>query len=334
MTLLAFEGFEMGDGPVTQAWIGSSFWGVTASGTRFGYGQAGTSSANSVIGPKCAFTASSQVFVGIAVKVGTSVPGFSFMADSGATEHVRVSCAADGSVAVTRAGTALAGGTLPAGTLVTGWNYIEATAVISDTVGLVKIRVNGSATDALSISGLDTRNAGTSTNIDAIAIAGNAVTSTQYDDMYVCNSLGSINNTFLGDVRVYSLAPTGAGNYTQFVPSTGANWAAVDEQPYSATDYVGSPTSGNRDSYVLTDLPATVGTVFGTREELVAAKSDAGAASIKQSLRIASTDYDGSALTLGTTYVGFITVRETNPNTAAAWTPAGVNGAEIGVVVT
>ncbi|HSN12845.1 MAG TPA: hypothetical protein VLS51_12130, partial [Propionibacteriaceae bacterium] len=228
------------------------------------------------------------------------------------------------------------GGTVLASTVISPlsiWRYIEAAVTISDTVGTVEVHLDGSATPILSFTG-DTKNAGTNTTIDACALYGvNSGNSPYFDDWYVCDTAGTINNTFLGDVRVYTLAPNGAGNYTQFVPSTGSNYTCVDEQPYNTTDYVGSPTTGNRDSYALTDLPATVATVFGTSEIAVVEKSDAGAAAIKQSMRVGLTDYDTAATNLATSWTSLRNLRETNPNTGVAWTAAGVNGAEMGVTV-
>jgi hypothetical protein len=325
------DGFDLGD--FYLRYPGAFF--ATATSTRFGYGMGARSTG------KWGFsiTPSAEVIFGAAVNNGGNMdPNMYFQGDSGATIHIAVRLNQDGSVQVRRGGDAGAViASAPAGSVPgLGWHYMECRVIISDTVGVVEVRMDGSSTPVINFSG-DTRNGGTSTNIDYLGGSGSGATGyNEWDDMYVVDTLGAINNTFLGDVRVYTLAPNGNGAYSQFVGSDGNsvdNYLLVDEAPYNTADYVGSPTTGQRDSYLLTDLPATVATVFATQSRAIVAKSDAGAASIKQSIRVAATDYDTAATVLSTTWIDLVTLYETNPNTGVQWTAAGVNGAEIGVVV-
>ena len=51
-----------------------------------------------------------------------------------------------------------------------------------------------------------------------------------FSDLYVCDSTGAANNSFLGDVRVVCVFPNGAGASTQFTPNgAGTNWQCVNE---------------------------------------------------------------------------------------------------------
>lgn len=328
MTLLVMDGFDVGD-ITLRGYTQLPGYSLTTT-TRFSYGRACAMNSGLF---KISFTASSKVICGFAVDVTGGAGQFWMYGDSGATAHIEVAWGTDGSLVASRAGTALTGGTLPAGTLAAGWNYIEVAGVVSDTVGVIEVRLNGSSTSAINITGADTKSGGTATTIDAVGFIRSSGT-VSIDDLYIANDSGSANNTFLGDNRIYTLAPDGNGNYSQLVGSDADstnNYQLVDEIPYSTTDYVGSPTSGNRDSYTLTDLPANVSTVRAVQEVAIAAKTDAGAQSLKQTVRISSTDYETAATALSTSYSTLRNLRETNPNTTSAWTASDVNGMEIGV---
>ena len=328
MALLHMDGFDMGDGALRYPNGSGSGTNTT---TRFSYGRSIISSGSAQIA-KDIVSGSTAVISGFAMNNQSG--SISFFSDAGATQHITVVFGSTGNIDVRRGNT---GGTILASATSaysSGWNYFEVRCIISDTVGEVQVRVNGSASNTINLTSSDTKNGGTLTSIDRVSLYGNS--QAQFDDWYIIDTTGSLNNTYLGDCRVYTLAPSGNGNYSQFVGSDGNstdNYLLVDEQPYSTGDYTGSATSGNRDSYVMTDLPGTATTVFGVNEVSVVFKSDAGAATMKQLLRISATDYESSAVTLSTSPSVITTLRETNPNTSAAWTPAGVNGAEAGARV-
>jgi hypothetical protein len=326
------DGFELADQAIRYPGPPA---GSTYTSTRFGYGRCWAQGGGGEL--LKSITAASVAIAGAAFKVASGQTAYlSFWGDSGATRHVTVAVKGDGSIEVRRgttSGTLLT--SLGAGTVTSdAWCYVEARVTIADSGGTVKVRINGSGTNAIDFTG-DTKNGGTGTNIDQVSLGSGASTAF-VDDWYVADTTGSVNNDFLGDVRVLTLAPSGNGNSSQLTGSDGNstdNYALVDEQPYSASDYVGSATTGHKDTYALTDLPGTVTTVHAVQEVAVVAKSDAGAASIKQVLRSGGTDYATSATSLGTSYATIANLRETDPATATAWTTSGVNSAEAGVEV-
>lgn len=331
MTLLHMDGFDLSDNIIALNYAGAPSLFSGSSSTAFGYGRSCGSGSN-VAALMKSLSASSKVISGIRVLAGNG-GGLAFYGDGGTTLHVYFFLTSAGTLTVYRGGgTTLASASVsPAGY----WHYIEVAVTISDTVGTVEVRIDGASTPVINFSG-DTKNGGTNTTIDACALYTASSSASYFDDWYICNDQGTTNNNFLGDVRVYTLAPNGNGNYSQFVGSDADstnNYQLVDEQPYSTTDYVGSATSGNRDSYALTDLPANVTTVFGTQAHAIVAKADAGLQSIKQVIRVNSTDYETAATVLGSSYVSLFDLREQNPNTSAAWTPSDINGVEIGVRV-
>lgn len=331
MTLLWFDGLESKE---TSLYTITSFSSFAAStDTRFSYGSSMQRNAGTP-GMKLALTASSQMFAGGAWKSDQNLTAISFWGDSGATQHILINLTqSTHTISIARGGTTLA--TSAAGVWQDNvWFYIEASCTVADSGGTVEVRINGNSTPVVSFTG-DTKNAGTSTNIDAVQweIGANGTTS-KVDDIYACNSSGSSpSNTFLGDVRVASLFPTGAGSSTGLTASTGSNWQTVDESPAVSTDYSGSPTSGARDTYATDDLPSGASTVYGARLCTFMHKSDAGAKSMKPAIKVGANVYYGATQALPTTMGRFDDTFLMSPATSSAWTVSEINGAEIGAEV-
>jgi hypothetical protein len=325
MSLLFMDGFDAGD--IAAKWsIASGTWNYTAS-TRFGSG--GAASVGSAGTTLKSFTASAQIFLGCAVLVSnlTNRTLFTLRADSGSTVHLKLVAQVDGSLALQRNTTTIAT-TSPASITQNVWSYLETSATIADAGGVVQVKVNG--TTVLNFTG-DTRNAGTSTNIDTFVIGED--TSIVYDDLYICNGLGSAPyNTFLGDVRINTLVPTGAGSSTGFAPSAGANYTDVDELPFSASDYVSATASGTRDLYAMSDVMGSY-SVLAVQNNVVAKKTDAGGTAIKPAVKSGGTVYYGSNTTLTATDATISDLRTTDPATGVAWTQSNVNALEAGMEI-
>lgn len=333
MALIFFDGFDAGDYGIGK-WS-SHTNGTNTTTTRYGVGRAGshTNTGNFTE----SFTAVSQVFVGFAY-AHTAQHAADFLSlhgDSGATSHLTLRWSSAGTLALYRGGSTLLA---TASSSVTdplfgsgAWHYIEVSATIADSGGTCVVKCDG--VTLINFTG-DTKNAGTNTTIDTVKLL-RSVTQTYFDDVYILDATGSApHNSFLGEIRVYTLSPSGAGASTQWTPSTGSNYATVDELPYSASDNVQSSVSGNRDTYAMGNLPSNVGTIYALQTCLVAKKSDAGAMSVKVVDRPGSTNYASSAVALGTadsTVIG--PTRTTNPDTSAAWTASDVNALEAGVEV-
>jgi hypothetical protein len=329
VALLDIDGFDAGDHSLKWANPNGSPASVTT--TRYGVGRS-VNVGGSLTSLSKYFTASAKIVIGFAYGLAITSGGdiIRLYGDGGATAHLSLRWTSSTVFALFRGATQLATATLT-NPIIPIWYYIEISATIDDTVGAVEVRVNGST--VMTFTG-DTKNGGTANTIDAISIstagtsAGNC-----YDDMYVLNGTGSAPyNDFLGEVRVYTTVPSGAGASTQWTPSAGTNFGAVDDIPYSAADYVSTSTSGNRDTYAMGDVLSGIGTVYAVRTTAIAKKSDAGVASLKVVDRSGGTNYYGptTALNAGDTSVPGA-IRTVDPATSAAWTVSGVNALEAGV---
>lgn len=333
MTLLHFDGFELGDHLLDYAPSGTN-QPQTAASTRFGYGRMLNTTLSGVSQLTKSITPSAEVFVGMAVSIVATTPGIPFitlLGDSGATSHLSVVWTNSTTLALQRGGTTIA--TASVNEPLNQWSYVELRATIADSGGRGVVKVDGAT--VIDFTG-DTKNGGTSTNIDAVRFGKTASSGAPagfyIDDFYICDALGAAPyNTFLGPIQVQTPAPSGAGSSTQMTPSTGANYAAVDEQPYSATDYV-QGTSGQKDLYAMGDVAS--GTILAVQARGIAKATDAAPVSIKGLVKSGSTTNTGASTALGAsdaTVKGNILT--TDPNTGAAWTLAGLNAIEAGFEV-
>jgi hypothetical protein len=206
------------------------------------------------------------------------------------------------------------------------WYYLEFKANIHPTAGTWEVRLNGST--ILSGTG-NTRNSSNSQlNVVRWAFgSGNR----DYDDIYILSTAGTVNNDFLGDVKVSVLSPNGAGNYSGWTPSAGSNYQCVDEiPPNDDTDYVSTATAGTKDSYTFSDLSGSP-TVYGVQLTLRHRKDDAGTRTVRPLVRVGGTDYFGSNQSVSDSYASRLQVWETNPGTGNLWAASELNSAEFGV---
>ena len=270
--------------------------------------------------------------VGIACRVSSILAGclaIGFM-DAGLWQcEVRIN--ALGQLTICRNATVLA--TSANSLLINTYYYIEFKVYIHDAAGSAEIKVNGISW--ASVAGADTKNTVNAYANQVQIGAGGGVGSASigdYDDLYVCDNAGVVNNDYLGDVRVQAILPDGAGGNTEWDPSAGANWQCVDEVPPNEdVDYVYTSVAGERDSYTFVNLIPVAGSINAVVIYPRSRKDDAGARTVAPVVRIGGINYDGIGQAIGNSYAYYPQIYETSPATIAAWTIAEINGAEFGV---
>lgn len=284
------------------------------------------------------FDAQATWIIGFSLRVASFSSGTNPIIEvvDGTSAQVELRISTDGSLRVTRNGTLLSAtssGAISAGAT----NYIEFKVTINNS-GSYELRVN--AATVTSGSGVDTQataNASASLIRIGSSSPGGTLSNADIDDLYICDGSGSTNNDFLGDVRVDCYLPNGNGNSSQLVGSDSNstdNYLLVDETAVNDdTDYVQSSTVSEKDTYAFANITHTPASIFGLQINIQATKTDAGARSIQSVIRSGGSDTDGTAKALGSSYVNYMQIAETDPNTAAAWTQSGFDAAEFGAKV-
>lgn len=209
---------------------------------------------------------------------------------------------------------------------------IECYFKLADAGGRIVVKLDG--VTVIDYTG-DTK-PGADTTFDCFRLgyrgAGGGTTANAYwDDFVVDNATGEGN--WIGNSYIKGHAPTGAGATTSWDPSTGSNYACVDEIPGSLTDYVSTNVSNEVDTYACTDLPGTAGSVKCvqvTHQSFY--EGEPTPTKVGCVVRTASTDYAATGVSVGASVSKRIqNLWETNPNTATAWQVSEVNGMEIGI---
>ena len=266
----------------------------------------------------------STLYMGLAFRTlsGTSNTTL-FKFRESTTVHIDIRLDSSNRLQVTRNGTVLA--TASAGLNSNQWYYLQFKVVIHDTAGEYEILVNGSVgTLGVTGTGADTRNGGTGV-IDNINYGNTAGINVDIDDHYVYNA------GYAGEINIQTVFPTGAGNSTQFTPSTGSNWQNVDDSvPDDDSTYNASGTAGHRDLFATGDVPSTSGSILAVVANGYARKDDAGTREIKLTTRVSGTNYDGASEPITSGYAYYRKQWDTDPATGLAWVRADLNAAEFG----
>lgn len=277
-----------------------------------------------------------MAFIQQSALVNGGNPMMQVFGDGTTARHLSLYMASDGSLNLYRgdSGTGVLLDTSAAASITVDiWHYIELYALIDNATGAYEVRVDG--VNVMSGSGVDTRNGGTDANVTVCGTVKPGGNVYEVDDVYIVTGDGTGASGFQGEISIEGIKPNGAGNYTQLTPTGSAtNWQNVDEVPFSTSDYNGSPTPGQKDTYTLENLIATTGDILGTVLHMGVNKNLAGFIKGRRVIRIGGVDYNGADTpVLSATMRPFSELIEVSPATSTAWTISEVNGTEAGFEV-
>jgi hypothetical protein len=208
------------------------------------------------------------------------------------------------------------------------WYYIEVRYKVHNTAGEIEVRVNGS--QWLYATG-DTLYS-TENYVNNVKLLIGYFSWMRIDDLYILNTSGTKNNDFLGNVRVVSLSPNGAGNYAQFTPSAGSNYQCVDDADWSGSDYVESDTDGEIDTYTFQPLNTPlIGEIYGIELCNGGKRTiETGLTKMKHVLRKNSTDYISDVENVTDDPKLNTKIYEVDPEDSQDWTKAKLAACEFG----
>lgn len=153
------------------------------------------------------------------------------------------------------------------------------------------------------------------------------------DDVYLLDTTGTANNTYLGDVRVQTLLLSSDGSNLGMTPSSGtAHYSLVNEVTPDTTTYVSSSSAGTKDSYHYQSLAASTASVYGVVVTNYASKDAPSSAAIASLVRLGGTDYvNATPQQLSASWTGATDLYQTRPSDGLQWSTIDVNNAEFGV---
>ena len=213
-----------------------------------------------------------------------------------------------------------------------GWHYVELLVTQGTGNGVLSVRLNGVL--AIQMNAQDTlRGSGQLLTAFLGAIPGQSCPLTlDVDDFYIADTSGTINNTFLGDVRVDALKAIGPGSLNQWTvtPSGTAAWEAVSDED-EATN-ISAPNAGLRQSFDVAPLPVmATPAIFGVQLTLLARKTDAGLGKVKGLVVSGAQTAVSPEVILQEQQAWQCALFERNPNGNVQWTESAFNAAEFGV---
>jgi len=222
------------------------------------------------------------------------------------------------------------------------FSYIEVNVLFSTTAtGTVSAQVNGES--AFSVTAKVTSLSGNNqANIVQIVNGGTYNPNYLYDDLYICDATGTINNNFLGDVAVMCLFPNGDGQYNEFSQvggTSGDNWTSVDDNPATLdpcpdgdTTYVYSSTTGNQDFYAIQPVGSPQA-IVAVQIVASARKDDSFSRVLALGFGNGTTSVFDAGFSLGSNYVMYTQPYDEDPITSAAWDISHLDNGQIGIQI-
>ncbi len=153
-----------------------------------------------------------------------------------------------------------------------------------------------------------------------------------FDDLYVLDTTGGINDDFLGELCVETLYPISDGTYSDWTPLSGSDhWPQVSEFIFDSDgSYVETAVAGNKDSYGVGNPPLLETPVYGVQLNLGVRKTGGGTREVAPLIRQAATDYSGPTDYISTDYRFFSWLLDQDPS-GSDWLYTTVNADEYGI---
>jgi hypothetical protein len=215
------------------------------------------------------------------------------------------------------------------------WYHVAIDWFIDGSDGWVRLYLDGLL--ELEMTG-DTTLSGTLTDIgsawfsnDQDQTAGAKRWDTAYLDDIIVFSHDEAEPATVEQYQLDWVDPDGAGNYSNWTPTSGDNYENVDEAEHdSDTTTVSATAAATRDSYAM-EAGAGSGQVEGVVPVFVAKRLQA-TEEITPFIRLSSTDEDGSSETLSSGYARYAEqVFWTKPG-GGSWTWTDIGNMEIGIL--
>ena len=138
-----------------------------------------------------------------------------------------------------------------------------------------------------------------------------------------------------GECKVVTRYPTSDTAAQDLTPSSGSDhYAMVDENPQDGdVTYVEGEDAGATDRYASSDDIGNPDTIHAVAVRSIMKKTDVDSKTARNVVRSGSSTSNGPTETMTTSYSGYMSIHETNPNGGAEWTAPAVEASEFGVQI-
>ena len=320
----SFDGYNYAD--ITQKWMNVTNYSI-------GSGRHGSNSLRASISSAVAyksFSPQSTIIVGFAFKTAGLTTGTILQFLDSGTVQCSLQLGSDGRLSVLNSiGTSI--GTV-AGTLIfiDTWYYIEMKVTISNSIAVDSCVVRINEAIVINVAaGYDLQNT-TNAYANQIALKGTGSYNVDFDDIYICDGSGTVNNTFLGDTKITAQHPTANGSSLQFNPSVASNWQNIDDPAFDGdATYNESITVGHMDLFPVPPLTTNPLFIHAVQVVYHGRKVD-GPARVRSVLRIGGVNYFGVTWSLGDSYGCYLDFWDLNPSNGLPWTKVAYESCEVG----
>jgi hypothetical protein len=289
-------------------------------------------------------TSNDTLICGLAFKVeafGSGIRVMDFRAignfgNSVAYRSLTITALNTGEISITRQSTVLATSN-SANLQDDTWYYLEVKVKAATSGGTVNIVLDG--TPLLDYTGnTDAAGLGAYSSILLRTATGDV---TRFDDWYICDGTGSVNNDILGDCRIEALTPESdaSGNWTA---NTGGDLYAMVDSVKLNDDFISETVSGNQAIFETNNISANAatGTIVGLMVTCDSQQySASGLGRFKKYAKLVTQNgsegsiQDTGVLMPGQNYpLSYTQIMEDDPD-GAGWIPGTVNTFRVGVEV-
>ena len=197
--------------------------------------------------------------------------------------------------------------------------------------GTVEVRING-------VTVLNTATSGVTRGYAQVVLGGcfgfpktGAINVTMLlDDAFARDGAGTLNNSWIGDQKVYTRMPDEDGAEQDWTPSTGSTaWEILDNVPPIDAEYLNATAPGERVSVGLEAYPTEIVAISGVYTATRIWKTDAGNAKFTTDMISGASESDQPNHPLSTAPRWYGDMFETNPATGLPWLVTDLNAAQV-----
>lgn len=150
------------------------------------------------------------------------------------------------------------------------------------------------------------------------------------DDLFARDGLGSTNNSWIGDQKVYTRLPDEDGPEQDWTPSTGSEaWPILDNVPPIDGEFISAVEAAKRTSVGMAAFPDEIVAISGVYTATRLWKTDAGNAKVAVDVISGASETDNAPHPLSTAPRWYGDMFELNPATGLPWLVTDINAAQV-----